>query len=151
MLSLPLLNVAYTAATSYLVPVSLFTQHTRSLYSALDALLNAFIANAVVLCALLQDKGYKKSKYKHDPTIIKNITKPKSRGREPWDSDEELIMGEIMDGSSRGESRVAVNGRTERADAIEMTPVSGMKLKSIQVKQTWEVEIEDASGLAKGR
>lgn len=120
-------------------------QHTVSLISSLDVLLNAFIANAVVLCALLQDKGYKKTKYKPPIALAlaKTNTKPRPRRNEAWDSDEELIAGGGPMAGSRGASKVAVGAGLDSPGAIEMIPMPSARFQSIRVKQTWEVEVEE--------
>jgi hypothetical protein len=162
LLSLPMLNVAYTLGTITMITDSNFVQHTRSLVGSLDMLLNAAWSNAVVLCALLQDKGFKKPKYKpkfeYNPndkshfTTAKTRAGSKSTARDPWDSDEELIAGETMDGgSTRGETSVAVNAGGKQFDdrhgTFEMRPLPPSKAQmnsgSIRVAQTWEVAVEE--------
>lgn len=67
-LSLPLFPIT---STVYAIPALCgrdpfaTSQIRRTLLVSIDILLTAFSANAVVLFSLLQDKGYKKSKFKH--------------------------------------------------------------------------------------
>ncbi len=87
--------------TTYQLPhviAHLGAQSTRSLLASIDILLVTFTANAVVLVSLLQDRGYKKSKYKHvrelgssDPRLLQTRSKAAGHRSNRWDSDEDLV------------------------------------------------------------
>lgn len=80
----------------------------------MDILLTTFIANAVVLLSLLQDRGYKKVKYKHGTAKAgftgrgvtggaeRNASRPITR----WGSDENLMR--ISEGE--GERKIELIG-----------------------------------------
>ncbi|KAI9733444.1 MAG: hypothetical protein M1818_007192 [Claussenomyces sp. TS43310] len=141
-MALPLIGVAVTISQIASVLSRHGDQRFRSLFASIDILVTTFIANAVALGSLLQDKGYKKSKYKHIIEI--HGSKPKAagddrRGRDRWGSDENLMR------SSNVELKEALS-------EIEMLPIQGLpspapraKLQEIKVHSTWEIEVLDTS------
>ncbi|EPQ65030.1 Bgt-3829 [Blumeria graminis f. sp. tritici] len=80
------------------------SQIIRTLYISIDMLLTTLSANAVVLFSLLQDKGYKKSKFKHV--------------REPWNFKRpaRVLRASYLSGSVV-ESAVPVANHMELCDA----------------------------------
>jgi hypothetical protein len=149
-----------------------FAQPIRSLLASFDILLATFISNAIVLISLLQDRGYKKSKYKHgterDGFHVKGAQKGgigDGVGRvrhERWGSDEDLMRGSDGDDASLGKKTdgtiVSVesigmrdlqkNGslRTERDRSRDkgLPGVPGkVKLKEIRVATTWDIRVEE--------
>jgi len=86
-----------------------FAQPVRSLLASMDILLATFISNATVLVSLLQDRGYKKTKYKHGTerdgfhvktTVKGGVAEGVGRVRhERWGSDEDLMRSESDDAS----------------------------------------------------
>src|SRR6187402_860998 len=108
-MSLPLLGISLTL---YQIPTVISRhglQQYRSLVASFDILLSTFTSNAVVLGSLLQDRGYKKEKYKFDGAEF-NVRRSNERtGRRPttrWGSDEDLMRGSegVYDGKERGVS-----------------------------------------------
>jgi hypothetical protein len=85
-----------------------FAQPARSLLASMDILLATFITNATVLVSLLQDRGYKKTKYKHGTerggfhvktTVKGGVAEGVGRVRhDRWGSDEDLMRSESDDG-----------------------------------------------------
>ncbi|KAL2068904.1 hypothetical protein VTL71DRAFT_15242 [Oculimacula yallundae] len=97
-LSLPILSIALTLYQIPRVIEYRGQQPFRSLLASFDILLATFTSNAIVLISLLQDRGYKKSKYKVQPLTYENrngLAKMPTAGggRRPsrWGSDEDLI------------------------------------------------------------
>ncbi|EKD14062.1 integral membrane protein, putative [Drepanopeziza brunnea f. sp. 'multigermtubi' MB_m1] len=66
-LSLPLLSIAVTVYSLVHIPQKGGLQQYRSLLASLDILLATFTSNALVLISLIQDRGYKKVKYRAPP------------------------------------------------------------------------------------
>jgi len=127
-LALPLLSIILTSYTLPHVIHRRFAQPTRSVFASLDILLATFISNATVLISLLQDRGYKKTKYKHGterdgfhvkgagatPRILGDRGMMKSR-KDRWGSDEDLMRSSDRDDLSKnsdgkGETVVSVEG-----------------------------------------
>ncbi len=122
---------------------------------------------------MLQDRGYKKTKYKHgterDGFHVKRISNPldgTSRGiqktrTERWGSDEDLMRSSDIDELSKnsdgkGETVVSVEmqdfkreGSRSRSRSRLGMPQSPekAKLKEIRVASTWEIRVEDSEGV----
>ncbi|KAG4430009.1 hypothetical protein IFR05_014504 [Cadophora sp. M221] len=155
-LSLPMLSIALTLYQLPRVIEYRGQQPFRSLVASFDILLATFTSNALVLVSLLQDRGYKKSKYKVQPSTYENrnaLTKTPTAGggRRPsrWGSDEDLIsegkegtgviaMEVYPSSASRGKGS-ADGGRT--SPVIEEP--AKVKLQEIRVAQTWQITVED--------
>lgn len=98
-MALPLFGVAFTIYQLPSVISRLGEQQFRTLLASMDILLATFTSNAVVLGSLLQDKGYKKEKYKHgDVKSGYNAKKTGAGGfsgtkimQNRWGSDEDLM------------------------------------------------------------
>jgi len=113
-LALPILSIGFTAYAMSIIIDRHFAQPIRSLLASFDILLATFISNATVLVSLLQDRGYKKTKYKHGTEREGFNTTFKSAGikgglgegvgrvrHERWGSDEDLMRSESDDASLR--------------------------------------------------
>ncbi|RDW67614.1 hypothetical protein BP6252_09010 [Coleophoma cylindrospora] len=141
-LALPLIGVVFTAGQISTVISHNGEQQLRSLLASIDILLSTAIANAVVLGSLLQDRGYKKTKFKYSPNAgaeLKNIktntaTGGRKQGRARWGSDEDL-MWSTSDG---GDESLGQNVH------LQVPPKT--KMPQIHVNQTWEVEVEIEAG-----
>jgi len=102
-----------------------------------DILVVTFAANAVVLGSLLQDKGYKKLKYKHPVIGVRPTerTAGKSVLQKQWGSDEDLMRADDFETNS---------------EAVELSEIPSHRipptatLRSIVVKSTWEVNVAEA-------
>jgi hypothetical protein len=84
-------------------------QPLRTLLASIDILLVTFTSNAVVLSSLLQDRGYKKSKYRHVQELhsVAHVPRLMAETRHnTWgDSDDDLmtdIEGKDVGGDSDG-------------------------------------------------
>jgi acetyl-CoA carboxylase alpha subunit len=141
-------------------------QPIRTLLASLEILLVTFTSNAVVLTSLLQDRGYKKSKYRHvqELHIIPKTPRSGTRPSNWGDSVEDLIvlMGDrrIEDhGAAIGMEVLRVDGRSvvvqkptkgdedrERGKGKSMdgmvSPLPSAKLQDIRVATTWEISHE---------
>jgi hypothetical protein len=172
-LALPLLSVGFTAYAMPVIVDRRFAQPTRSLLASMDILLATFISNATVLISLLQDRGYKKTKYKHGTerdgfhvkaTLKGGVLQGVGKVRhERWGSDEDLMRSESDDASLRkkGDGTVvsvesigmkdlkrggSVGGERsrERSKDRVLPEVPGkVKLKEIRVATTWDIRVED--------
>ncbi|TVY88531.1 hypothetical protein LAWI1_G004578 [Lachnellula willkommii] len=148
-LALPLLS---TALTMYSIPYiihSLGAQPIRSLIASFDILLATFMANATVLTSLLQDRGYKKSKFKQrdmerdrrsSHMTAKSRTIVIGGNKNRWGSDEDLIRnGELKDMIGmevlNGEKPPREMGGLERPDKA--------RLQEIRVDSAWEVHVDE--------
>jgi hypothetical protein len=124
-LALPILSIGLTIYALPHIINHRFAQPIRSLLASFDILLTTFISNATVLISLLQDRGYKKTKYKHgterDGFHVKAAADPLDglgRGamqtrKERWGSDEDLMRSSDVDdlsknGDGKGETVVSV-------------------------------------------
>lgn len=147
-----------------------FAQPIRSLLASFDILLATFISNATVLVSLLQDRGYKKTKYKHGTerdgfhvkaTLKGGVVEGIGRVRhERWGSDEDLMRSE-SDNASLGKK----DGTTVSVESIGMKNLKRdesvrrererskdralpavpdkAKFKEIRVATTWDIRVED--------
>lgn len=158
-LGLPMLSIALTLYQLPRVIEYRGQQPFRSLVASFDILLATFTSNALVLVSLLQDRGYKKSKYKVQPSTYENrnvLTKTPTAGggRRPsrWGSDEDLIsegkestgviaMEVYPSSTSRGKGSAEI-GRGGRTSPVIEEPARA-KLQEIRVAQTWQITVED--------
>jgi hypothetical protein len=131
LLAAPLFSVAVSL---YRLPSIISRQGDqtfRTLMASIDILVATVVANAVVLSSLLQDRGYKKLKYKHMPDgdPFKGRGGIKKPMKNQWDTDEELMQGDDVEQDS---------------PSIEMDPIRGpeqAKFPGIIVESRWEVDI----------
>ncbi|KAK0109809.1 hypothetical protein ONS95_002481 [Cadophora gregata] len=155
-LSLPILSIALTLYQLPRVIEYRGQQPFRSLVASFDMLLATFTSNALVLVSLLQDRGYKKSKYKVQPLTYESrniLTKTPTAGggRRPsrWGSDEDLISEgkegsgviamEVFPGNG---SRGKTSAEGGRPSPVLEEPPRAM-LQEIRVATTWQISIED--------
>ena len=159
-LSLPILSIALTLYQLPRVIEYRGQQPSRSLVASFDMLLATFTSNALVLVSLLQDRGYKKSKYKVQPLTYENrngLTKTPTAGggRRPsrWGSDEDLISEgkegsgviamEVFPGTGTGTgSRGKSSAEGGRPSPVLEEPAKA-KLQEIRVATTWQISVED--------
>jgi hypothetical protein len=140
-MALPLFGIIVTL---YQIPKVIShhgAQPFRTLVASFDILISTAAANAVVLGSLLQDRGYKKAKYKHGVTELDGFARrPSAPGhtlRDTWGSDEDLMRADA-------EGKVVVIGMDE-------LPIQGVeepakaKLSEIRVASTWEVKVVERS------
>ena len=161
------LPIASVALTCYQMPYIIsqhFLQPVRSLLASMDVLLATFISNAVVLLSLLQDRGYKKTKYKHGTAQAGFHTKGtigsgagrRRTGESPhttkWGSDENLVAPherygegkdvminmEVIQSDKRSRSSTE---RTSAENTVDVPPKA--KLQDIRIATTWEVSVEN--------
>ncbi len=108
LLSLPLFSVGINL---YRLPNIIDrdgAQTFRTLMASLDMLVATITVNAVVLSSLVQDKGYKKLKYKHardvmDPFTGRGVTKVQTN-KSRQGSDEDLMQYDDVEmGTGLGE------------------------------------------------
>ncbi|PQE31958.1 hypothetical protein CJF32_00001570 [Rutstroemia sp. NJR-2017a WRK4] len=152
-LALPFLDIILTIYQLPQVTSHHGDQRLRSLIASFDILLTTFTSNSSVIGSLLQDKGYKKSKYKNpiigtSPSPYTLSKAPPSRNRK-LDSDEDLMIKEdrksgvvialeVMrksedDGSSVGEGR-------EREIGVKK-PEEAWMGDQIRVETAWEIAV----------
>jgi hypothetical protein len=127
-LALPFFSIILTSYALPRVVHHRFAQPTRSLMASMEMLLATFISNATVLVSLLQDRGYKKTKYKHGterdgfhvkgsglkPSALADRGIIKNR-KDRWGSDEDLMRSSDRDDLSKnsdgkGETVISVEG-----------------------------------------
>ena len=147
-MALPFAGVILTCCQMPIVISRLGEQQFRSLFVSFDILLTTFTANAIVLGSLLQDRGYKKTKYKHGDAKSGFNTKKAGAGRDfgtanvlhnRWDSDEDLMRT-----SSGGDKGSMLIGLEELQSPVESgTPDVPPKAKfsEIRVASTWEIQV----------
>ncbi|CZT47622.1 related to integral membrane protein PTH11 [Rhynchosporium secalis] len=166
-LSLPILSIALTLYQIPRVIEHRGEQSFRSLVASFDILLATFTSNAIVLVSLLQDRGYKKSKYKVQPSTYENrdllMKVPTGRGGprpSRWGSDEDLIsVGKASTGATamevfsssslRGKAGAELgieSGRSRsrarsRSSAVLEEPAKAI-LQEIRVEETWQITVE---------
>ncbi|TVY81463.1 hypothetical protein LSUE1_G002770, partial [Lachnellula suecica] len=139
-LALPLLSTAFNMYQIPRVIHTLGAQPTRSLMASIDILLATFTANAVVLASLLQDRGYKKTKFKQrsvDMGRKMELMTARSHasvvgGRNNrWSSDEDLIIeGERRNGPIRLQ---VLKGERPFSDVSGLEKPDKAKLQEIRV------------------
>ncbi|KAH8820806.1 hypothetical protein F5884DRAFT_61335 [Xylogone sp. PMI_703] len=144
---LPLVSVAIT---SYQIPGVIAhhgRQQLRSLLASIDILVATFTSNAIVLISLIQDKGYKKSKFKYNNganSLKMSNIKLANGGRSAaavaayknsWGSDEDLMREE----GSLSDGKGGVTESVVMLDTLDVKKPAQAKLQEIRVNQTWEV------------
>jgi hypothetical protein len=154
-MALPLAGVALTCYQLPMVISRLGSQQFRSLVASFDILLATFTSNAIVLGSLLQDRGYKKTKYKHgDAQSGFNARKGSAGGvtgrefgatkilHDRWGSDEDLMRtssggdkGSVVIGLEELPSPVERNGRN-----LDVPPKA--RFPEIRVASTWEIQVD---------
>jgi hypothetical protein len=156
-MALPLIGVLMTCYQVPKVINRLGEQQFRSLVASFDILLATFTSNAVVLGSLLQDRGYKKTKYKHgDAKSGFNARKGSAGGvtgrelaptkilHDRWGSDEDLMRT-----SSGGDKGSVLIGLEEMPSPVEnrkpIVPPQA-KLSEIRVASTWEIQVDRRDG-----
>lgn len=142
-MGLPLMGIAVTLGQLPSVISRHGEQQFRSLFASFDILLITFTSNAVVLGSLLQDRGYKKTKYKHGAaaqgfhTKIE-VGKPRAINNR-WGSDEDLMRS--IDTDSKNQVLIG----------LEELPIQGQppatppraRMPEIRINSTWEVHVEE--------
>ncbi|KAK6585934.1 hypothetical protein PZA11_000991 [Diplocarpon coronariae] len=130
-------------------------QHFRSLIASFEILLATFTSNALVLVSLLQDRGYKKTKYKIPPAdyesrnILSQVpTTARGRGSSLWGGDTDLMAG------GKGYSDVVAmdvypstdleldSGAARRGSTLPKEPKKA-RMQEIRYAQTWEITVAD--------
>ncbi|TAQ85608.1 hypothetical protein B7494_g6066 [Chlorociboria aeruginascens] len=129
-LSLPLLSVAFTIYQLPAVIERNNDQRFRSLLASFDILIATVTTNAVVLASLLQDRGYKKVRYRMGALGYGVIERRLVRSENMCESTEDLAMVN-MDGKRIGDLGIVI-------EEIDMP----RELKEIRVNSTWEVKVE---------
>lgn len=142
-MALPLVGVFFTSGQIATVLSHAGDQQLRSVLASIDILLATATSNAIVLSSLLQDKGYKKTKYKYDAggelQKIKSNNNGRKAARDRWGSDEDLMMA-----SSDDRSSVAIGMEPLSPDGNALRAPPKARMQEIRVNQTWEVAVEDA-------
>ena len=112
-MGLPLLGVTLTIYQIVMVINHNGGQQFRSLVASFDILVATATSNAIVLGSLLQDRGYKKEKYKYRVAGGEfNVKRNEAGSRRPttrWGSDEDLMRPgdmSIDDGKDSGKGVV---------------------------------------------
>jgi hypothetical protein len=140
-LALPLLSTALNAYQIPRIIHALGAQPIRSLLASFDILLSTATANAVVLASLLQDRGYKKSKFKQRSIDRKSSIIEGRKNR--WGSDEDLII----DGDTKNEliPMEVLKGERPFSGVSGVSEPGRAKLQEIRVASTWEVHVDRRS------
>lgn len=159
-MGLPLLGIILTIYQIPMVIKHNGAQQFRSLVASFDILVATFTSNAVVLGSLLQDRGYKKEKYKFGTAGRDFNTKRTDGGtRRPttrWGSDEDLMRpGDLStddgkDGSGKGVviglRELDVDGKKSvEGHRPELPPKA--KFPEIRVASTWEIKVDRQPGV----
>jgi hypothetical protein len=119
-------------------------------------------SNAVVLSSLLQDRGYKKTKYKHGTERDGfHVKRPNPGANElkkvlsnKWGSDEDLMRSSDRDRDALelgGDGKVLIamevlkgDGKKRGAGPLERPEVPPKaKLQDIRVATTWEIRVDE--------
>lgn len=142
-MALPLLGIGLTVYQVPTVVSHAGAQQNRSLVASFDILLATFTSNAVVLGSLLQDRGYKKEKYK--PSRIKQDFHHK-RGHGTlslmrWSSDDELMRLSSGKEDERGISLDTLSLKSKKGGKKEAV-MERARFPEIRVNSTWEVQVE---------
>jgi len=158
-MGLPLLGIILTIYQIPMVIKHNGAQQFRSLVASFDVLLATFISNAVVLGSLLQDRGYKKEKYKFGAAGRDFNTKRNDGGtRRPttrWGSDEDLMRpGDLStDDGKEGNGKGVVIGLREldvdgkkSIDGHGPDPPPKARFPEIRVASTWEIKVDRQPG-----
>lgn len=135
-LALPLACVAVTAYRIPSVIDRLGEQPFRTLIASVEILVATMSANAVVLSSLLQDRGYKKMKYKPSDSNTRNLetSNGKKAVQSQWGSDDDLMRADDF------------NKHSTSVELKELRPhqqPEPAKLRAIAVESTWNIEISE--------
>lgn len=144
-MGLPLLGIALTV---YQIPMVISyhgAQQFRTVVASFDILVATFTSNAVVLGSLLQDRGYKKEKYKFSAT---NNTKRNDGGTRRaatrWGSDEDLMRPSEL--SEDGKEGMVIGlmklGRSDSRKSMRPEQPPKARFPEIRVANTWEIQVE---------
>jgi hypothetical protein len=161
-MGLPLLSIILTFYQLPTVISHLGRQQFRTLVASFDILLATFTSNAVVLGSLLQDRGYKKTKYKHgdaksgfnarkgSATAGDGVGGLEGRGggrfgkvaRERWGSDEDLMR--TSSGGDKGSVVIGLEELPSPTESAGRKPDVPPKAKfpEIRVASTWEIQVD---------
>ena len=161
-MGLPLLSIILTIYQLPTVISHLGRQQFRTLVASFDILLATFISNAVVLGSLLQDRGYKKTKYKHgdaksgfnarkgSATAGDGVGGLEGRGggrfgkvaHERWGSDEDLMR--TSSGGDKGSVVIGLEELPSPTESARRKPDVPPKAKfpEIRVASTWEIQVD---------
>jgi hypothetical protein len=153
-MGLPLAGVILTIYQLPTVISRLGEQQFRSLVASFDILLATFTANAVVLGSLLQDRGYKKTKYKHgDAKSGFNARKGSAAERgfgttvlhNRWGSDEDLMR--TSSGGDKGSVVIGLEELPSPTESRKPDVPPKAKFPEIRVASTWEIQVDDRKDL----
>ena len=127
--------------------------------ASLDILIATVISNAIVLLSLLQDRGYKKRRYRPgtaqaDPAVKAPIVTGRERSssspsQTKWGSNENLVSNRETDGDGKSDmiqmERLNSNKQStsskDKASADTVNEPQRAKLQDIRIASTWEVSI----------
>lgn len=149
------------ALTGYQLPHVInqhFMQSSRSLIASLDIVVATLVSNAIVLLSLLQDKGYKKRKYRPGAQADLGVKAPFETGRKrsdssppqtKWGSDENLVSVQETDSEGHPsmirmatlKSSKKSRSSQEKKSSEDLREPQRVKLQDIRIASTWEVSI----------
>lgn len=140
LMALPLVSVGITCYQMPGVIQHHGSQQLRSLIASADILTVTFTSNAIVLISLIQQRGYKKSKFKYTNAATMRNSIKVTGGRaavmkNSWGSDEDLMREDSLSDAKSGNG----GGSSIVMDTLEMKKPPQAKLQEIRVNQTWEV------------
>lgn len=157
-LGLPLVSVALTCYQMPHVMNQHFSQGTRSLMASLDILVATIVSNAIVLLSLLQDRGYKKRRYRAGTQTELPSKGPFDAGRRrsesspaqtKWGSNENLVS--ILETDSDGNPNMIRMGTIknskksrssqDKRSVEDLHEPERVRLQDIRIASTWEVSI----------
>ncbi|KAG0645370.1 hypothetical protein D0Z07_8879 [Hyphodiscus hymeniophilus] len=149
-MALPLAGVALTCYQLPMVVNHRGEQHFRSLVASFDILLVTFASNAVVLGSFLQDRGYKKTKYKHgDARSGFNVRKGSASGvagrefgatkimHDRWGSDEDLMRT-----SDKGSVVIGLEELPSPVETKKPNMPAKVRFPEIRVASTWDIQVD---------
>lgn len=145
-MALPILGIALTIYQLPMVISHQGAQQFRTVVASFDILLATFTSNAVVIGSMLQDRGYKKEKYKYNSQNTKRNDGGSRRPTNPWGSDEDLMRpGES---SEDGKEGVLIGlrslGRSDSRKSLRRPEeLPKVKFPEIRVANTWEVQVDE--------
>jgi hypothetical protein len=137
-MGLPLLSIILTSYQLPTVVSHLGAQQFRSLVASFDILIATFTSNAVVLGSLLQDRGYKKEKYKrYQPDLAYDKRPDTAR---IWGSDEDL-MQPTRGGVDKEDTIITLQDLNNYGKETRPDVPPKAKFAEIRVNSTWEVQV----------
>jgi hypothetical protein len=143
-MGLPLLGIVLTVYQLPMVTSHLGAQQFRTVVASFDILLATFTSNAVVIGFMLQDRGYKKEKYKYAAQNTKRNDGGTLRPTTRWGSDEDLMRPSELSEDGKGGVVIGLRelGRSDSKKSMmpELPPKA--KFPEIRVANTWEIQIE---------